>query len=73
MAAQYLSTAVVGSYSMPAWLERAKNDQGFGITFQYPNSNQQRNQTQAPFARSIEVAGWAALLVPVAIHPPTLR
>src|SRR5437868_2201323 len=26
MAAQYLSTAVVGSYSMPAWLERAKND-----------------------------------------------
>ena len=26
MAAQYLQTAVVGSYSMPAWLERAKND-----------------------------------------------
>src|SRR5437016_6283190 len=26
MAAQYLPTAVVGSYSMPAWLERAKND-----------------------------------------------
>ena len=26
MAGQYLPTAVVGSYSMPAWLERAKND-----------------------------------------------
>ncbi len=26
MATQYLPTAVVGSYSMPAWLERAKND-----------------------------------------------
>ena len=26
MAGQHLPTAVVGSYSMPGWLERAKND-----------------------------------------------